>query len=167
MLFGKIIIKECPLEKESITEENLKNGKVAVTVYINANETVSVNTKAKHKPNYFMIGNGTMNKHKIYGIDLLQELADSSKAGQFLLLAIKNGINHDNDYNHIVKISAKELSKYAQKLLIEGYKELSLRGLVRRVKQSHYMINPNALIPLDYEQAMKDWDSAEKIKDPS
>lgn len=140
----------------------MDNSRVAVTVYIDPTETVSIEKKTKvSKPNYFMIGNGTMNKNKIYGIDLLREMSMSSKAGQALILWIKDGIVFENGYSHIVKIVASTLTKYEQKLLVEGYKELRARDLVRRTKKSHYMINPNALIPLDYEQAMIDWNNAE------
>lgn len=33
---------------------------------------------------------------------------------------------------------------------------------MRRVKRSHYMINPNALIPSEYDEAMDIWSSLEK-----
>lgn len=143
-----------------LTQENLKEGKIPVLVYISPGENVTVDETPKriNKPNYFMVGNGTMNKHKIYGIDLLRELADSTKAEQFLLLSIKDGITYDNGYSPIVKVVGS--TKYEQNMITEGYKSLLARGLVVRVKKSHYMINPNALIPIDYEQAMVDWNQA-------
>lgn len=138
----------------------MDNSRVAVTVYIDPTETVSVEKKTRViKPNYFMIGNGTMNK--IYGIDLLREMSMSSKAGQALILWIKDGIVFENGYSHIVKINRDELTDTQKQYLKTGYKELRARDLVRRTKKSHYMINPNALIPLDYEQAMIDWNNAE------
>lgn len=145
--------------KSIITDDSLNiANKTAITVYISGDESVTVDKKTKlvRKPNYFMIGNGTMNRHQIYGIDLLTELANSSKAGQYLILAIKDGITYENEYNPIVKVVGK--TKYEQNMIIAGYKELVERDLVRRVKKSYYMINPNALIPLDYEQAMLDWE---------
>lgn len=105
-----------------------------------------------------MIGNGTMNKHHIYGIDLLRELANSTKAEQFILLAIKDGINFDNDYSPIVKVVGNTSTE--KQYLKNGYASLLARNLVVRVKKSHYMINPNALIPLDYEEALKIWEEA-------
>lgn len=147
-------------------EVRMKDGKVPVVVYIDADESVNVvkNVEKVKKPNYFMIGNGTMNKHKIYGIDLLRELANSSKAAQFLLLMIKDGINYENGYNPVVKIVGE--TKYQQNQITEGYKELVAKDLVRRIKKSHYMINPFALIPpVDYEEAVKTWEQAgSKIK---
>ena len=129
-------------------------------MYISPGEKVTVEEKQKWaiKPNYFMIGNGTMNKHKIYGIDLLKELANSTKAEQFLLLAIKDGICYGNDYSPIVKVVGE--TKYQQNMITEGYKSLLARELVVRVKKAHYMINPNALIPIDYEGSLRIWEEA-------
>lgn len=146
-------------DNDIITNENLNEGKVAVTVYINPDETVGIEKRRAKKPNYFMIGNGTMNKHKIYGIDLLKELTECSKAGQFLILQIKDGINHINGYHHVVKVDRKELTSTECQYLAKGYKELVEKDLVRRVKRGHYMINPNALVPVDYEQALEDWNN--------
>lgn len=144
----------------------MKEGKIPVMVYIDADESVNVikNQERMKKPNYFMIGNGTMNKHKIYGIDLLKEIAIASKAAQFLLLAIKDGITFENGYNPVVKVVGE--SKYEQNKITEGYKELVGKDLVRRIKRSHYMINPYALIPpIDYEEAVKKWEEAGILKD--
>ena len=143
-----------------LTQENLNTDKIPIVVYINPGEQVGVQEVQKkvNKPNYFMIGNGTMNKHKIYGIDLLRELANSTKAEQFLLLAIKDGITFENEYSPIVKVIPEtETQRQYIKL---GYKSLLARGLVVRVKKAHYMINPNALIPLDYEGSIHIWEEA-------
>ena len=143
-----------------IPEETLNTDKIPVVVYINPGEQVAVQEiqKKATKPNYFMIGNGTMNKHKIYGIDLLRELANSTKAEQFLLLAIKDGICYGNDYSPIVKVIPEtETQRQYIKL---GYKSLLARELVIRIKKSHYMINPNALIPIDYEGSLRIWEEA-------
>ena len=143
-----------------IPEETLNADKIPVLMYISPGEQVMVEEKQKRatKPNYFMIGNGTMNKHRIYGIALLGELANSPKAEQFLLLAIKDGICYGNDYSPIVKVIPEtETQRQYIKL---GYKSLLARELVIRIKKSHYMINPNALIPLDYEGSLRIWEEA-------
>lgn len=145
-----------------LTQENLNTDKIPIVVYINPGEQVAVQEVQKRtsKPNYFMIGNGTMNKHKIYGIDLLRELANSTKAEQFLLLSIKDGITFENGYSPIVKVTGN--NKYEQNMITESYKSLLARELVVRVKKAHYMINPNALIPLDYENSILIWEESLK-----
>ena len=140
---------------ESIPQGNLNENKVAVTVFITPGEQVGVTKVAKKKPNYFMVGNGTMNKNKIYSIDLLKEMANSTKAEQYLLLAIKDGINYENEYNPVVKVVGD--TSTAKQYIKSGYKSLYERNLVIRVKKSHYMINPNALVPIDYEDAIELW----------
>lgn len=115
----------------------------------------------KPSPNYFRVGNGTMNKSKIQSIDFIREVAFASKAAQFLLLSIKDGIGYGNDYHHVVKVQGT--TKHEKNMISAGYKELVARDLVRRVKRGHYMINPNALIPIDYEQALKDWEDANPL----
>ena len=144
---------------EILTQETLNTDKIPVVVYINPGEQVAVQEVQKRatKPNYFMIGNGTMNKHKVFAIDFLRELVNSSKAEQTLLLLIKDGISYENNYHHIVKLDRDTLSSTQQQYINTAYKSLKERNLVIRTKKSHYMINPNALIPLDYGQAMDDW----------
>ena len=100
-----------------------------------------------------------MNKDKIQSIDLLRELAMASKAGQFILLAIKDGITYENNYSPVVTINRKTLTATQQRYLVDGFKELSDKDLVRRISNGKYMINPNALIPLDYEEALQVWQS--------
>ena len=131
--------------------------KIPVTVYIDPGDSVNVTQKKVNKPNYLMIGNGTMNKHKVFAIDFLRELVNSSKAEQTLLLLIKDGISYENNYHHIVKLDRNTMSSTQQRYVDTAYKSLKERNLVIRTKKSHYMINPNALIPLDYEQAVEDW----------
>ena len=146
---------------ESISKDNLnntENGSHVAYLKLEFDERLQVVKEAKKaKPNYFMVGNGTMNRNKIFGIDLLRELANASKAGQFLLLAIKDGINYSNNYHPVVKVAGETQTEL--KYLKVGYKELFEKDLVRRVKRSHYMINPNAFIPPDYESAIEIWDS--------
>jgi hypothetical protein len=145
----------------SITTEGLATPK-AIVIALKPDETLSIVKKDREsrKPNYMMVGNGTMNKHKIFGIDLLRELVESSAAGQFLILKIKDGICFENGYSHVVNVSKSTLSGYEQKMLRDGFKELKAREIVRRVKNGWYMINPNALIPSNYEQAIIDWENA-------
>lgn len=146
------------MSKCSIANENLK---VAVTVYIEPGlETVSVTSDKKTKqvrPNFMMVGNGTMNNKDIGSIDFLEEIVNSTKAEQFLLMSIKNGINYCNSYSPVVKVIGS--TKYEQNLITAGYKSLLARNLVRRIKKSYYMINPNALIPIDYEGALESWNN--------
>ena len=128
-----------------IPEETLNTDKrMPVTILFDPEE-VSIQRKQKRdkKPNYFMIGNGTMNKHRIQAIDLLEEVAKSTKAEQFLLLSIKDGICYGNDYNPVVNVTGE--TKYQQNMITEGYKSLAARGLVLRIKKARFLIVMNML----------------------
>ena len=114
----------------------------------------------KKQPNYYRVGNGTMNKHKIQSIDLLEEVMTMSKPAQMVIRLIKDQITYDRDYNPVVRISRKTLTKSEQNYLDKGLKELFAKDLVRRVKQGHYMINPSALIPPNYDKALVIWNNA-------
>lgn len=112
-------------------------------------------------PNFYMIGNGKMNKHRIQAIDLLNEVMTLSKAGQYTFRMIKDMLVYDNEDGEVC-VDLSGLTPTYATLFKKGFKELNLRDLVRRTKRSHYMINPNALIPADYDKAMELW-----IKSPS
>lgn len=147
---------------DSITSSSLNEGKIACTAYLDLDKeriTIErINDKQK-RPNFLMAGSGAMNKHRIQSIDLLKELANSSKAGQYLILSIKDGIKFETNYNPVVKLVSNTSTE--KQYLLAGYKELHSRGLVKRIKQSHYMINPNALIPPDYDSAIDIWNSVD------
>lgn len=115
--------------------------------------------KKRTIPNFYMIGNGTMNKHKIKSIDLLNEVMTLSKAGQFVIRTIKDAIQWDNPDGEVY-ISMSDLTPTNVTVFKKGFKELVKRNLVCRTKRSHYMINPNALIPLDYDAAIKLWEAS-------
>ena len=146
------------MDKQIITNNNLKT---AVTVYLEPGidmlSVTSSRSKSTNRPNFLMIGNGTMNKQGIGSIDFLEELVNSTKAEQFLLLAIKNGMNYENGYKPVVKVIG--VTSTEKQYIKAGYKSLSARNLVRRTKKAHYIINPNALIPLNYDEAIDIWNS--------
>ena len=134
---------------------------IEVTVRISHDEEVSVTKKQCVKiPNYFRIGNNTINKNKIRSINLVKESNASTAKGKWLIEKIMDSIGWDNSYSPVVKILASELTSKEKSYLEKGYAELVRRNLVRRVKQSHYMLNPDALIPLDYASAKIIWNSS-------
>lgn len=130
-------------------------------------DEVLVKKKArKAEPNYYKVGNGTMNKHGIQSINLIQEIVKCSKPAQKVLAWVQEGMvwnSYDESISFIVKVCPE--SKEDKRTLIEGFKELAEKDLVRRVKRSHYMINPNALVT-DYHKQMLLWDTLDnKSKD--
>ena len=119
--------------------------------------------KRKSQPNYYRIGNGTMNNHKMKSIDLLDEVMSMTKAEQLVISTIKGVYEWDNQNNEAYTPVSRILSKSNCVVFRKGYKLLKEKNLVRRTKQSHYMINPNAFIPQDYQKSQKLWDDSESI----
>lgn len=133
--------------------------KVIVThLVLNADETLKkVKVKKVVEPNYFRIGNGTMNKNGIQSIDLVRELVNMSKPAQTVLLWIKDGMvwnSYENRIEFVVRI--KPETDAQKQMLKKGLKELFAKDLVRRVSMGRYMINPNAVIT-NYEAQMVEW----------
>lgn len=133
--------------------------KVIVThLVLNADETLKkVKVKKVVEPNYFRIGNGTMNKNGIQSIDLVRELVNMSKPAQTVLLWIKDGMvwnSYENRIEFVVRI--KPETDAQKQMLKKGLKELFAKDLVRRVSMGRYMINPNAIIT-NYEAQMIEW----------
>lgn len=133
--------------------------RVIVThLVLNADETLKkVKVKKVVEPNYFRIGNGTMNKNGIQSIDLVRELVNMSKPAQTVLLWIKDGMvwnSYENRIEFVVRI--KPETDAQKQMLKKGLKELFAKDLVRRVSMGRYMINPNAIIT-NYEAQMVEW----------
>lgn len=90
----------------------------------------------------------------ITSIDLLAEIANMTKVEQNALLLIRDSIRYDSPDGEVYITFDDKLK---QKKFLEGFKLLEKKNLVKRTKRSHYMINPAALIPLDYEAAIILW----------
>lgn len=103
-----------------------------------------------------------MNKHSIKSIDLLREVVKLSKPAQNTILWLNDELAWDNQTGE-VKIEMKNLTNSQQQQFQKGYKELNSKNLMIRTRRSHYMMNPNALIPLDYEAGLKLWNLSKLI----
>ena len=119
--------------------------------------------RRKAQPNYQRIGNGTMNKHNIQSIDLLDAVMAMTKAEQLVIAQIKNTYEWDNSNNEVYLQLSRLLSKSECTVFRKGYKLLKDKNLVRRTKTNHYMINPNAYVPLDYTKSLALWDASENV----
>lgn len=117
-------------------------------------------TTKQRRPNYRMIGNGTMNRHQVQSIDLITEMVTLSRPAISTLACIQQHLTWDN-HDGVVRINMSDFNSAGQQSFQKGFKELHSRGLAKRIRRSHYMINPNALIPVDYDSAARIWDIAD------
>ena len=114
------------------------------------------------QPNYYKVGNGTMNRDGIQAIDFIDEMIKMTKPAQTVIGWIKDEMVWDTSTRSIAFV-AKLIpeSSAGKKVLLKGFKELYEKDLVRRVKRSHYMVNPNAMV-IDYSAQMEVWNSSAK-----
>ena len=142
------------------------------------NEVIALNVPSGHKlvleqntpkikqPNYYKIGNGTMNRDGIQAIDFIGEMIRMTKPAQTVIGWIKDGMVYETStkgVQFVVKVIPD--TNAGMQVLKKGFKELFEKDLVRRVKRSHYMINPRAMV-IDFPVQSKLWDSS-PMKDTS
>ena len=126
-----------------------------VALHLNKDEEAVTTIKKKSvTPSFYRIGKGTTNMKGIKSIDLLLEMSQMTKVEQAALLTIRDAIVWDNPDGEVYLTFD---DKQKQKKFLEGFKLLEAKDLVRRTKRSHYMINPTALVPLDFTKAMNLW----------
>jgi hypothetical protein len=82
-------------------------------------EIVKSKPKTKKTPNYYRVGNGTVNKNKIESIDLLREMANMSKPAQFLVLAIKDGMSWVNGFSTCCEDYTVRVVRYSSEVFEE------------------------------------------------
>ena len=145
------------IDKESITH---------LTLELPKGKTIEVVDEVKHKkrPNYYSVGNGTINRDGVVAMDFIQELIDCSKPAQTVIGWIKDGMKWDV-YERGIPFVIKVVpgTNAGKQVLKKGFKELSDKDLVRRVKRGYYMINPHAL-STDYSKQLAVWDSCECLR---
>ena len=137
----------------------MKDNNIITHITLNEDEVLVKKRLTTAQPNYIKIGNGTMNKKSIQSIDLLTEMDKMSQPARTVLLWIKDGMiwnPYDDRIEFIIKVLPE--TPAAKQMLVKGFKELSQKDLVRRVKRSHYMINPKAIIT-DYNKQLAIWDT--------
>ena len=147
----------------------MKDKEIIATVNLTIPEgkTIAlVDERAKSKiPNYYMIGNGTMNKHQIQSINLVKASNNCSAPARQVIDWIMDGmvyVHTDNAVRFVVELND---TLHDMRTVKRGFKELSEKDLVRRVKRGHYMLNPNAIIT-NYDRQIAVWNEcARKNKD--
>ena len=111
------------------------------------------------QPPFLKLGNGKTNKQGVSSMDLIAEMVNMSQPA----LKVINWIKDEMVWNPIteqIEFIAKVVpeTNTDKRILKKGYKELFAKDVVRRVKRSHYMINPKAIIT-SYEEQMKIWNN--------
>lgn len=140
------------------------NKHIVAHVELKDNEYLETKKRTyKKQPNYHRVGNGTMNKHGIESIDFIKSVMLMTKAEQLVIETISDLITWDTRDGEVYVPLTRTFDKSKSKVFLKGFALLKKKDLVRRTKQSHYMINPNAFVPPDYEKAKEKWDDAGEV----
>jgi hypothetical protein len=149
-------------DKKSITQLN---------VTIPEGHIASVKTTInKSVPYYFNFGNGMYNKRiAMETIDAVEQFETFTPQEWFVFKLLKEDVLQLDDNNKyisscIVQIDPTKLDAQERNKFTIGYKRLSSKSLVKRIKRGgHYMINPGLLIPKNYSTEIIKWNNL--IKD--
>lgn len=147
--------------------ESVNKSIAKISVEIPKGKHAVVNLVSKEeKPNFYMIGSG-MGKTSIDAIDIFSNLTPQE---WFVILTLKNvsGFIHHTKVpgsdKYITKSSCIVSTKNVKftptqkNQFSTGFKRLRDKGVVKRLKRQEYMINPDILIPSDYDEEKKLWE---------
>ena len=130
------------------------------TITMETDEEVTV-TARKQKydyPPFIMVGNGEQNKNG-QSIDIVDTLCTFSKPEQMAFKKISEQLECLKDsrkkHNACV-VKNKDLGK-AQQNFKTGVSSLINKGLVKRIKREHYLINPDLIITKNYLEDKIEW----------
>jgi len=133
-----------------------------VQLNVNTDEEIIVRKKKKSAIPFRMVGTGTMES-----INLIEEMLTLSKPAQQLLNEIIKRMTYNYEEERInYDVYYKASNNAERQMIVKGFKELRSRNLVRRVKRSHYVVNPYAVITNDIGH-FKLWNSLEEKKEKS
>jgi len=89
--------------------------------------------------------------------DFILKMTQMDKAEQFVIAGIVHSWTPESSIGSVV-IKTTDMSSADANKFIKGIKTLTAKGLVRRIKRSHYMMHPKTLVPRDKELAMETWE---------
>ena len=136
----------------------LNNKRTEVTARLEEGKQLKVVDATKEvKPFFHLIGTGVKRRGtQVDAIDFIQVLTEMTKPELFVIRTIKEKIGNNDNIGEVhiptSMFDSAELQKWKK-----GIASLKTKKLVYRTKSSHFMINPDALIPNKYEEALKIW----------
>ena len=125
-----------------------------------SDQILEVTTKKKYNtplPNFQMIGTGMTNRHGIDSFPLVDTALDLTKPEANLFKLIYAAYDRNTGLS-VIDSAHLTPSQRSKRSVV--YSQLKERGLVKRVKQKTYMINPSAVINTSLYTSLKEqWDS--------
>ena len=129
---------------------------------IDSDEEVTVSRKGKYTyPPFSMVGNGKKNQYGT-SLNLIETLCEFSKAEQFAFLKVIETLKCIGDSrkkHNVCPVFMKDMSSAEQQKFKSGITDLINKGIVKRSKKEHYMVNPNLIISTSYADDMTMWNA--------
>ena len=148
-------------------------------INLKSNEELIKRTKRKNGNAFWMVSKQSWSevdmedrtcaydKYKQQGIDFIVEFEKMSKAEQKTVVLVKELIKWDPNqmnYNYEVEINPEtsmDVIAIEHKTFLKAFRLLRTKGLMRRTRKNHYMLNPDFFIPSkDYNLFLHIWNEA-------
>lgn len=131
-------------------------------IMIDANEEVTVTRKAKYSyPPFSMVGNGNKNQYGT-SLNLIEVLCEFSKAEQFAFLKVVETLKclgDSREKHNVCPVVMKDLSSADQQKFKSGITDLIKKGIVKRSKKEHYVVNPDLILSKEYRADLALWNA--------
>lgn len=131
-------------------------------ITLESNEEVTISRSVKYDyPPYFMAGNGNKNNYGT-SLNLIDQLCSFSKTEQFVFLKVIEKLDcilDSRKKHNLCKIAMQDLNNSEQQKFKAGISTLIKKGVVKRAKKEHYMVNPNLIITKEYSSDVAMWNS--------
>ena len=90
--------------------------------------------------------------------DLVQEMSTMTKPELWMTAELIKRLDKLNGTTlSVVPIKSSELDCTGKQYIKRAYKLLNKRGIVHRLKKELYMVNPDLMIPIEYNLAIRKW----------
>ena len=137
-------------------------GEKMSTITLESNEEVTVSRRGKYtSPPFSMVGNGKKNKNGT-SLPLIEILCEFSKAEQFAFLKVVQKLKclgDSREKHNVCPVLMDSLSSAEQQKFKNGIASLIQKGIVKRSKKEHYMVNPNLILSKEYPTDKALWDA--------
>lgn len=131
-------------------------------ITIDSDEEVTVSRRGKYtSPPFSMVGNGNKNQYGT-SLNLIETLCEFSKAEQFAFLKVIETLKcvQDSRIKHnVCPVLMGGLSSAEQQKFKSGITDLIKKGIVKRSKKEHYMVNPNLILSKEYATDLTMWNA--------
>jgi len=116
-------------------------------------------TKGSNMLTYIRVGDGNMSRYHKQSINLLREMETLSKPAIQFINTLIEGMRFDYQSGEvIIDVFYKPQTTIEKLMVSRGFRELFARDLVRRIRRSHYIVNPYAIVT-DTEKQLEIWNT--------